>query len=141
MVRDDILREISEVTATRREHERLEEKKLKLQIITSTSVRIAIVLPSGSRHLCYKRDLTKTRRRRQQERQKTKVLMSKTTTLHVHHAFLYISLPSLRNYDVKCPNIKFTWEREREGDKFYHLCPNLASSPLISSSINSLSFT
>ena len=139
MVRDDILREISEVTATRREHGRLGEKKLKLQTISSTSVRI--VLPSGSRHLCYKRDLTKTRRRRQQERQRTKGLMSKTTTLHMHNAFLYISLPSLRNYDVKCPNIKFTWEREREGDKFYHLCPNLASSPLISSSINFLSFT
>ena len=28
-------------------------------------------------------------------------LMSTTTTLHVHHAFLYISLPSLHNYDVK----------------------------------------
>jgi len=28
-------------------------------------------------------------------------LMSKTTTLHVHHAFLYISLLSLHNYDVK----------------------------------------
>ena len=28
-------------------------------------------------------------------------LMSKTTTLHVHHAFLYISLQSLYNYDVK----------------------------------------
>jgi len=28
-------------------------------------------------------------------------LMSKTTTLHVHHAFLYISLQSQHNYDVK----------------------------------------
>ena len=28
-------------------------------------------------------------------------LMSTTTTLHVHHAFLYISLLSLHNYDVK----------------------------------------
>ena len=28
-------------------------------------------------------------------------LMSKTTTLHVHHAFLYISLPYLHNNDVK----------------------------------------
>ena len=46
-------------------------------------------------------DLTKPRRRRQRERQKTIGLMSKTTTLHVHHAFLYISLPSLHNYDVK----------------------------------------
>ena len=31
-------------------------------------------------------------------------LISKTTILHVHHAFLYISLPSLHNYDVKIPN-------------------------------------
>ena len=28
-------------------------------------------------------------------------LMSKTTTLHVHHAFLYISLQPLQNYGVK----------------------------------------
>ena len=26
-------------------------------------------------------------------------LITKTTILHVHHAFLYISLPSLHNYD------------------------------------------
>ena len=32
------------------------------------------------------------------------VLISKTTILHVHHAFLYISLPSLHDYDVKMPN-------------------------------------
>ena len=31
-------------------------------------------------------------------------LISQTTILHVHHAFLYISLPSLHNYDVKIPN-------------------------------------
>ena len=28
-------------------------------------------------------------------------LLRKTTTLHVHHALLYISLPSLDDYDVK----------------------------------------
>ena len=28
-------------------------------------------------------------------------------TLHVHHAFLYISLPSLHNYDVKGPISSF----------------------------------
>ena len=33
------------------------------------------------------------RRGRQQERKKTIGLMSKTTSLRVHHAFLYISLP------------------------------------------------
>ena len=31
-------------------------------------------------------------------------LIRKTTILHVHHAFLYISLPSLHDYDVKMPN-------------------------------------
>ena len=39
-------------------------------------------------------------------------LISKTTTLHVHHAFLYISLPSLHDYNVKMPN--FTSCRGRE---------------------------
>ena len=32
---------------------------------------------------------------------KTIGLISKTTTLHVHHAFLYISLSFLHKYDVK----------------------------------------
>ena len=36
-------------------------------------------------------------------------LITKTTILHVHHAFLYISLPSLHDYDVKMP--KFTMYR------------------------------
>ena len=40
-------------------------------------------------------------------------LLRKTTTLHVHHAFLYISLPSLRDYDVKMPNCKFYWGRKQ----------------------------
>ena len=31
-------------------------------------------------------------------------LISKTTILHVHHAFLYISLPSLHDYVVKMLN-------------------------------------
>ena len=34
------------------------------------------------------------------------VKISKTTTLHVHHAFLFISLPSL---DGKMPNFTFLW--------------------------------
>ena len=35
---------------------------------------------------------------------KTIGLIRKTTILRVHHAFLYISLPSLHDYDVKMPN-------------------------------------
>ena len=38
-------------------------------------------------------------------------LITKTTILLVHHAFLYISLPSLHDYDVKMPN--FTLYRGR----------------------------
>ena len=44
---------------------------------------------------------------------KTIDLMSKTTTLHVHHTFLYISLPSLHDYDVKMPNFTFYGERKQ----------------------------
>ena len=50
------------------------------------------------------RDLKIRRRRRQRERHKSNRFISKTTILHVHHAFLYISLPSLHDYDVKMPN-------------------------------------
>ena len=73
------------------------------------------------RYCVQNRDPTKLRRRRQY--QKSNRFSGKTTTLHVHHAFfLYISLPSLHDYDVKCLNFKFCWGRERQGDKFYHLC-------------------
>ena len=56
-------------------------------------------------------------------------LMSKTITLHVPHTFLYISLQPLHNYDVKWPNVKFIWGRERQGDKFYRVCLNLGAVP------------
>ena len=41
-------------------------------------------------------------------------LISKTVTLHVHHAFLYIFLPSLHGYDVKLPNFTFCGGCERK---------------------------
>ena len=42
------------------------------------------------------RDLKQPRRRRRlQQRQKTIGFMAKTTALHVHHAFQYISLTSI----------------------------------------------
>ena len=72
------------------------------------------------------RDLTKPRRRGQREqRQKAIGLMSKATNVHVHHAFLHISLPFLHNHGVKWPiSFEFTWVRERQDDRFYHLCLN-----------------
>ena len=45
-------------------------------------------------------------------------LISKTTTSHVHHAFLYISQPSLHDYNVKMPNFKFFRGRKQATTKF-----------------------
>ena len=46
-------------------------------------------------------------------------LLRKTETLHLHHAFLYISLPSLHNYDVKMPNCKFYGGRKQATTNFF----------------------
>ena len=45
-------------------------------------------------------------------------LLSKTTSWHVHHAFLYISLPLLHDYDVKMPNFTFYGGRKQATMKF-----------------------
>ena len=45
-------------------------------------------------------------------------LLSKTTSWHVHHAFLYISLPLLHDYDVKMPNFTFYGGRKQATTKF-----------------------
>ena len=58
------------------------------------------------------RDLKQRRPRRQQQRQKTIGFMSKTTALHVHHAFQYISLTSsawLRRETSQCDVLRRTW--------------------------------
>ena len=44
--------------------------------------------------------------------------MSKTTTLHVHHTFMYISFPFLHYCDVKMPNFAFNGERKQAMTKF-----------------------
>ena len=51
-------------------------------------------------------------------------MTSKTTTLHVHHAFLYISLPSLHDYNVKLPDVSFCQEREQTDNNFLFLFLN-----------------
>ena len=56
---------------------------------------------------------------RERERQKTVGLISKTTTLHVHHAFLYISFLFLHDYDVKMPNFTFYGGRKQATTKLY----------------------
>ena len=44
--------------------------------------------------------------------------ISKTTTLHVYHTYLYISFPSLHDYDVKIPNFERYGERKQATTKF-----------------------
>ena len=46
-------------------------------------------------------------------------LLSKTTSLHVHHAILYISLPLLHDYDVKMPSFTFYGGRKQATTKFF----------------------
>ena len=48
-----------------------------------------------------------------QDVKKAMDLLRKTTTLLLHHAFLYISSPSLHDYDVKMPNCKFYGGRKK----------------------------
>ena len=46
-------------------------------------------------------------------------LIGKITTLHVHHAFLYISLQPLHDYNVKTPDFTFCRGREHKTTTFF----------------------
>ena len=50
--------------------------------------------------------------------------MTSKTTLHVHHAFLYNSLPSLHDYNVKRPKFTFCRGREQKTTTFLFLFLN-----------------
>ena len=66
--------------------------------------------------------------------------MSKTTTLHVHHAFFVHFFAFTAQLGRGITKFKFTWERERQGDKFYHLCTNLSAFPSLQLQPKSPSF-
>ena len=88
------------------------------------------------------RDLTKLRwrRKRQRHRQRAIGLVSKTTTLHVYYAFLYISLPSLHDYDVKWPNFIIRVFEDWNGKAINSTIPvwTRVWPPLFSSNLNPL---
>ena len=50
---------------------------------------------------------------------KAKVSIGKTTILHVHLAFLYITLPSLHDYDVKISKFTFRQGLEHKTTTFF----------------------
>ena len=55
-------------------------------------------------------------------------LITKTTTLHVHYTFGYISLPSLHDQDVKFPNGTCAlWRTSTHNDEFFILFLNLGA--------------
>ena len=45
--------------------------------------------------------------------------MGKITTLHVHHAFWYLTLSSLHDYDVKLPYFTFCRGRKHKTTTFF----------------------
>ena len=51
--------------------------------------------------------------------QKTIGFISKTTTSHVHHTFLYISFPFMHGYDAKMLDLVFYGERRQATTKLY----------------------
>ena len=74
--------------------------------------------------------LKSRRRQRERQKKKKKVYIRKTTTLHVQHTFLYISLPSLHDCDVKFPQVTFRGGRKHRLDyKFLFLPLNLVAVP------------
>ena len=48
---------------------------------------------------------------------------------HMHHAFLYISLPFMNNYEVKLPNFTCYGERKQATTKVIFLFQNLDTVP------------
>ena len=60
-----------------------------------------------SQHKIHIRDLRSNDVDDNENVKKTIGLIGKTTTLHMHHTFLYISSPFLHDYNVKMPNFAF----------------------------------
>ena len=85
----------------------------------------------GAEMAIYIGDFNMSRRRWQRERQKSNRFNRQHNNSARASPFfnLYISLPSLHNYDVKWPKFELTWERDRQGDKFIHLSLNLDAVP------------
>ena len=77
------------------------------------------------------RDLTKLLQRRQGERQKSNRFNEQNSNSARALRFFvhFFTVPAQLRRKIKWPNFKFTWERERRGDEFYHLCLNSGAVP------------
>ena len=86
------------------------------KFITDLITLIASTRPKFDR---YQRVYATTTTAASRTAKKQQVQTGKTTTLHVHNAFLYISLPSLHDYNVKLPNFTFCRGREQKTTTFF----------------------
>ena len=85
-------------------------------IATNRSAALEIVV---SNRLVLRSATTRRQRERQKKTNKQTIgLISKTATLHVHHAF-HVSLPLLHYYDMKMPHFTFNGERKEAMTKLY----------------------
>ena len=84
------------------------------------SLNLLLVSRSSCRRLCsFVRSLLATTTATRTSKQQYPLgLLSKTTSLHVHHSFLHISLSLLHDYDVKMPNFMFYGGRKQATTKF-----------------------
>ena len=89
-----------------------------LQLINAYLVS-SLVLPVRLICFGYIRELKQRRRRRRRQRQRQRERQKKNNNFIKHHAFLYISLPSLHDYDVKLPHFKFFGGREHKTSTFF----------------------
>ena len=64
-----------------------------------------LVLPNCAKNYASTIDKSLTATTRRSAKNNMFILLQ-TTTLHVRHAILYISLPSLHHYDMKLPTLK-----------------------------------
>ena len=93
--------------------------------IAFIEIRLGMFTMSIKRVKLGNREFKQLRRRPQRQLQKVIDFMSKTTTLHVHHAFKYISLTAtalLRRATSKCGVL---WRTRTYDDEFSFLLMNL----------------
>ena len=88
------------------------EREMRVQFLAGSALEVLLIFSnikekirrSRSQHFPDIRDFKIQRRGRQWERKKKAIgLISKTTTSHAYHTFLYIYFPFLHDYDVKMP--------------------------------------
>ena len=108
----------------------LTQSSLWAQISEGKSQRAGLSTVAGNKILCYplssqicNRELSNDDGDVNENGKKAIGLDWKTTTLHVHHAFLNISLMSLHDYNVKVLN--FTFFRGREQKTTFFSFPEL----------------